>query len=329
MENGESNVKLTRSGRTPIKKLFFNDKYNSPPKKNKTIRSSKRPTFLSGSTRRSLGRSLKSLGFKSDKTLKKRRSFFPKSLRKRRGLTNILSFIHGASTLDKLNSKRITPRKTLERGTPDSQCNSVIGSITYETPYTLKKPDTITKCWLCGLTLIENEGHKPECEHILPIAEAAMFLELHNSKREYSKLVEKEYGWSHQICNRVKGDMFPISVYDNKFIVNENMIKDMLSDIVNSGREYADKLRRRILDKYHTKAKFIKLRTDAIKEVYMGIINTIASGERSQVAGLVTLASASRLFNTRRKKGPYAKGALNAIVENTREEHKDASEPDR
>jgi len=312
------NVK-SRSGRVPVPKRFFNDMYDSPPRKSKTIRSGLKSSFVSGSTRKSKGLSLKSQprsAFKSQDTLKKRRSFFPKSFRKegnRRGLTSLLASIHGPNTLNKLRTMKLKPRKALERGSADSQCNSVIGHITYETPYTLKRPQTITKCWLCGLTLIEGEGNKPECEHILPIAEAAMFLGLHNSKRAYDKLVEKEYGWSHEICNREKGVTFPLLEHDEKIIVDENAIKGMLDDIINSKREHANKLRKRILTKYHTKDTFIRLRTEAIKEVYMGIIDAIGGNKRERGSKLITLASLSRLFNTRPEVGPYTKGFLSAL----------------
>lgn len=320
MENGDNspNVKITRSGRTPIPKKFFNDKYSTATRKTKLIRSGVKSSFLSGSTRKSKSQSRSAL--KSQSAIKRPRSFFPKSSRKegdRRGLTSLLASIHGPKILSKLRTMKLKPRKALERGSADSQCNSVIGPITYETAYSLLRPSTITKCWLCGLTLIEGEGNKPECEHILPIAEAAMFLGLHNSKKEYDKLVEKEYGWSHEICNREKGVLFPLLDYDEKIIVDENAIKGMLNDIINSKREHANKLRKRILSKYHTKDKFIKLRTEAIKEVYMGIIHAIGGNKRDRGSKLITLASVSRLFNTRSEVGPYIKKFLSALQSKT------------
>lgn len=240
-----------------------------------------------------------------------RRGFFPKTQKSRRGLTSILNYIYGDEFMDALASHKLKPRETLEHILPDAQCNAIIGPIVYET----KKGKTPqrsepTKCWLCGLTLIKDEGQKPECEHILPIAEAAMFLELYQ-KKEITKLMREEYHWSHRICNREKLAMFPLSVYDDKFVINDNLIKDVLKKIYNSHMPDADKLRVRLLEKYRSKENFIKVRTDAMKLVYKRIIDAIT--HQGKGARLTLLAAASRVHNAR-EGGPLKLPATAAVL---------------
>jgi hypothetical protein len=217
--------------------------------------------------------------------------------------------------MDILASKKIKPRETLEHILPDAQCNAIIGPIIYDT----KKGKSLhkfeaTKCWICGLTLIKDEGAKPECEHILPIAEAAMFLELYQ-KKEITKLMGEEYQWSHRICNREKLAMFPLSVYDDKFVIDDAPIKEVLKKIFNSHMPNADSLRKRILEKYRSKENFIKVRTDGMKLVYKRIIDAITN--QGKGARLTLLAAASRVFNARNGgplKLPASAAALPSIA---------------
>jgi hypothetical protein len=263
----------------------------------------KKPSFLG--TRKSQG--------KSQATRSKRKGFFPKTLKSdsRRGLTSILQYIYGNELMNALSSQKILPRKTLEHIEPDAQCNAVIGRLVYETPASLRTPGNITKCWICGLTLRRDDGDKPECEHILPIAEATMFLGLHKTDAEVTKLIKKEYGWSHKICNRVKGAMFPLSVYDDKFIIDDKMIRDVLQRIYDSRFDHADKLRERIRGKYQNENRFIQLRTDAMIDVYQGVIDTITNSKKG--ARLSLLAATASLFNRRPNKGPFTARAAKIL----------------
>jgi len=240
-----------------------------------------------------------------------RRGFFPKTQKSRRGLTSILNYIYGDEFMDILASHKLKPRETLEHILPDEQCNAIIGPIVYDTKKgkSAQTPEA-TKCWLCGLTLIKDEGLKPECEHILPIAEAAMFLELYE-KKGITKLMREEYHWSHRICNREKLAMFPLSVYDDKFVINDSLIKDVLRKIFNSRMPHADNLKKRILEKYRSKENFIKVRTDAMKLVYKRIIDAIT--HQAKGARLTLLAAASRLHNAR-ENGPLKLPATAAAL---------------
>lgn len=74
----------------------------------------------------------------------------------------------------------------------------------------------VTPCWICGMVIPfatadlhcgHENGLAGECEHILPIAQAAMFLQLYDAKNKASTgLFKLEYAWSHKLCNRTKND---------------------------------------------------------------------------------------------------------------------------
>lgn len=147
-----------------------------------------------------------------------------------------------------LNFSRITTRgelRTRVRGlwefsSPDDQCIKVI-----------RRPgetEDSKKCWLCDGVLDPNEKNllAPSCDHVLPIAQAAMFLELFKNPAAMKKFLSKglkkppsvkpslsdaeldakvkkfeeklttgtpselmklEYAWSHLGCNLSKQDM--------------------------------------------------------------------------------------------------------------------------
>ena len=119
-----------------------------------------------------------------------------------------------------------------------SQCNNTIDPfVPGETP-----------CWICGMVIPfatddlecgHENGLAGECEHILPIAQAAMFLQLYDSKNKASDLFELEYAWSHKLCNRTKND----DVYfkdeldtDGIPVVDESQFENLLKRIYNSKR---------------------------------------------------------------------------------------------
>ena len=118
---------------------------------------------------------------------------------------------------------RANARKWWERSSAVTQCENTIGAFVAEE----------TECYICGLP-IKNE---PECEHILPVYKAALYLTLYRS--EYKYIIDKfdrieenrstpgsnameeeltrdeqriydelmmEYKWAHRCCNQKKGE---------------------------------------------------------------------------------------------------------------------------
>jgi hypothetical protein len=65
-------------------------------------------------------------------------------------------------------------------------------------------------CWLCGFGFNRViAALKPQCEHVLPIAQAVYYLELYssqNSKPADIEFLKLEYEWAHPYCNYRKTD---------------------------------------------------------------------------------------------------------------------------
>jgi hypothetical protein len=118
---------------------------------------------------------------------------------------------------------RANARKWWERSSAVTQCENTIGAFVADE----------TECYICGLPIKKE----PECEHILPVYKAALYLTLYRS--EYKVIIDKfdrieennsnpdsnameetltrdeqriydevmmEYKWAHRCCNQKKGE---------------------------------------------------------------------------------------------------------------------------
>lgn len=76
----------------------------------------------------------------------------------------------------------------------------------------IESPEEQKNCWLCGLTMFGTDGKRNdiiECEHILPVIQAVLFLELGLSRPpEVSddNAIKLEYAWAHATCNHPKNN---------------------------------------------------------------------------------------------------------------------------
>lgn len=109
---------------------------------------------------------------------------------------------------------KVNARSWWERSSAQTQCGNAIAPIVWGK----------TQCYICGLPLMNGEA-TPECEHILPVYKASLYLTLYRD--EYKNImtngfsnqplsgVEKtifkeltlEYAWSHRCCNQKKNDV--------------------------------------------------------------------------------------------------------------------------
>ena len=153
-----------------------------------------------------------------------------------------------------------------------------------------------TPCWICGLPIYPRRA---ECEHVLPILDAAIYLQLYNDslKGSVNKYLEVEYGWAHTICNQEKSNISPITAPKNDFIIDENKILKILNKIYGSSRVGAKDLRKMILQEYGSEKEFLRKRLIVMKKKYKEIVDLIAPGELKQSAGLIKLGSVTRLDN--------------------------------
>lgn len=200
------------------------------------------------------------------------------------GLTKLSRLIFGEETINNLVAKGKSVRDIWEISTPTTQCNNTIGKV--------KDSD---KCWICGLSIIQSKkGFNPECEHILPIAQAVIFLSLYKTgnAKENEKLQSLEYAWAHSVCNQEKSDICTlVPKNDMDSGVSENAIKRILRKIYNSNRSPGFK--NNLVSAYRTPEIFESKRVPIIKKKYEAITEVLNGGEHNRyrlciLAGVVS-----------------------------------------
>jgi hypothetical protein len=149
-------------------------------------------------------------------------------------------------------------------------------------------------------------GMAPQCEHILPIAQAATYLKLYNKDMKKAAVGDKwlkgEYGWAHTVCNQEKSDTCPLIVdrERSRFDIDKRQITQLLKDIFNSKRKDSEIIRRKLRVVYGTQDKFINARVKPISDKYDNIIEIITKAPggdpaRMKAANLITLAGITGL----------------------------------
>ena len=141
-------------------------------------------------------------------------------------------------------------RDIFEIADPEQQCQGAIGGVDYgETP-----------CWICGMPIYftkdelpgaDANGHSPECEHVLPIAQAALFLQLYDKSNTDAMQFALEYDWAHKTCNQTKNNDVYFKTRSGKLVpgadlvpvVDEQKYEALLEKILTSSRADADRKR--------------------------------------------------------------------------------------
>lgn len=211
----------------------------------------------------------------------------------------------------------ITPqeaRKIWETSSTETQCTHSTGAGAFK--------NGKTTCYICGMIITKSDtdkdGRNPECEHILPILQAVIYLGLYSHKEatripgstfeEYKinpttiqnpfynqELVNLEYAWSHRACNQIKSDNIYMDIYDGQFKVDENGLKGLLGEIwdteINGYKAFRNVLR----SKYNNNKKyFINQRTNNTSDLiirFNAIVNKLNSRKAPYVTLLAGVAS--------------------------------------
>jgi hypothetical protein len=152
-------------------------------------------------------------------------------------MTDFLKFLYGETVVNEWIYYYGRTRKVLEKTKSKDQCIKTIGE------YDPKSP-----CWLCGLALDINPNDarfKPQCEHILPVLQAILFLRLYSfpydstlsqeEKENKKRIYEIEYAWAHAVCNHIKSALVFLKEepQDTNIVwsADEEQIKRVLSKI--------------------------------------------------------------------------------------------------
>ena len=229
-------------------------------------------------------------------------------------------------------------RKWWEPTDPTTQCNNTIGNI----------KDNIAsgiKCYICGLDMpdlssppIKSKGNKrkrdssdkdikcnparqnpidncsPECEHVLPVYQSALLLDLYNPKLKKSyedadmDIFKLEYKWSHSCCNQIKNDDSFLTVKPNKnnsqeFTLNNEQLKTTLKNIYrgkHSSCSNNNPFNLVLKQKYKNENDFLRQRIRNISEETMTpIIQYLSSrknGGKGNRIGLFYLSILSKIL---------------------------------
>jgi hypothetical protein len=211
----------------------------------------------------------------------------------RRVLTKFAKILFSEDAINAVKTKGLGVRDIWEISTPTSQCNNTIGKVV---PH--------TTCWICDERITESEGMKAECEHILPIAQAAIYLRLYAPGVESARDKDAqalEYGWAHTVCNREKSDICALVKSEARnagvFKIDIRQIQHLLKSIFYSARSDSGPLKGLLLRKYGSVDRFAEVRLPEIVARYQRIVDFLTRGGRAghAAATIITLAGVSGL----------------------------------
>ena len=199
-------------------------------------------------------------------------------------------------------------RKIWETSSTETQCTHSTGAGAFQ--------NGRTTCYICGMTItksgIDNDGRNPECEHILPILQAVIYLGLYSHKETTripdstfekfqsspttiqnpfynQELVNLEYAWSHRACNQIKSDNIYMDIDDGQFKVDIGRLNGLLGQIWNTKISGYKVFKGKLHTKYkNNKQKFIDQRLDDGSDLIRRF-NAIVEKLNSHKAPYVTL----------------------------------------
>jgi len=281
------------------------------------------PKLLMAKASKSLKRSKKSLlnpgrnSLKSVKTAKKARSSLSNHLRKSKTKTKVrkerlnslirwVEAVFGEAAMAEIKARNLNVREVWELVEPTTQCHKVIGEEAIK---------GTTKCWICDETITDDKGMTSVCEHILPVAQAAVYLRLYGDTRDVKRSYtdrnmnarKLEYAYAHALCNSVKSDKTGLEYTQGiGFKVDIEEIRNILKSIFNNTTHQNSKpLKAVLLKRYSSYQRFERERLPVIVARYQGIIDfltrpDLSGNPRASAldAALIMLAGASGLSDS-------------------------------
>jgi hypothetical protein len=197
-----------------------------------------------------------------------------------------------------------TVRAIYELSSATTQCANVTG---------IRDPNGLP-CYICGMAIDEsdiikdeksyiNQGLTSECEHVLSIAQAIIFLGLYWDKAQRAEkagqlfgtpqqALQLEYAWAHRTCNQVKSDdnFIAFNPGTNQFVVNDAKLKSYLSAIYTNKRKDSVNFNTAIRRQFPTAAAFVSARTVPLSEKFKQICNYLNAFEAPAMLNLLGAA---------------------------------------
>jgi hypothetical protein len=123
-------------------------------------------------------------------------------------MTKLINQLYGEDMVSKWKNSSKRPRygrHAYEISSATTQCMNTIG-----------RAEDSGGCWICGFAFNDEIPYmRPNCDHILPVAQAVFFLGLYSTRKvipnempELKDTIYKlEYAWAHGACNILKSNI--------------------------------------------------------------------------------------------------------------------------
>ena len=223
-------------------------------------------------------------------------------------LGHLGDLVFGKELKEELKKRGVnTVRAIYELSSATTQCANVTG---------IRNPNGMP-CYVCGIPIDEsdiikegksyvNQGLTSECEHVLSIAQAIIFLGLYWDKAKRAansgqlfgseqQALQLEYAWAHRTCNQVKSDdnFIAFNPAIKQFVVNDAKVKSYLSAIYTNKRKDSVKFNATIRRQFPTAATFVSTRTGPLSEKFQQICNYLNAYE---APAMLTLLGAAKVM---------------------------------
>lgn len=192
-------------------------------------------------------------------------------------------------------------------------------------------------CYICGLPLIINgkQNGPLECEHILPVAQACLFLDLYRS--DYKEIMKEgnikltslqqqikenlavEYNWAHQCCNQIKSSISFVKFDDtrNEFVLDQDSSTRILKGIfygkmknkqgVEENRKYCDGIKVQLAESHKSFNAFLNERLELKQKKSTQSLNQI-------INPILVILNKNYNSKERKNKGFYFLSTLSNLI---------------
>ena len=212
-------------------------------------------------------------------------------------LGQIGDLIFGADGKAQLKAAGVdTIRGVYELSSPTTQCANILH---------IRDPDKVP-CYICGMPINSKmpvaNGLTGECEHILGIAQAIIFLGLYWNKAAAAEAngalfmpseqaLSLEYAWSHRTCTQVKSDTSFLGFNGESYIVETGKLTQYLNAIWYNTRRNSSEFNTLLHSTYNESVKgFINARIGPLTAKFQSIcdyLNAYQSPSLLVLAGAV------------------------------------------
>lgn len=208
-------------------------------------------------------------------------------------------------------------RGIYETSTPTTQCNNTIGKFVNG-----------IECYICGMPIVQQNlslginGLNPECEHILPIAQAILFLGLYGDKFNKNRLFynpdqfKLEYAWAHRTCNQIKSDESYIKYNDTtkKFAVDTVLLRSFLTKIWINKRSDSLFFNSELKTTYGVKDTFLSTRMEPLTGRFQIIADYLNSFNSPEL--ILLIGAVKALEGPMSEEGARFVGSVNSAAQN-------------